>query len=167
MPIIREMNLTDVEDASLLTSKVMKDSWERFEKDIYPKEALEFDLSRHLPEQYVNGLKNQSYFYFVAEENDNLIGVTNGIVLGTSGLARIGWIGVHPEHQRNGIGKALMHKVINQCRAEGCHKITLYTLPCLIPAVNLYLKVGFIPEAYLRKEWWGVDFLKMSVWVEP
>lgn len=167
MPTIREMKPVEVQDASLLSRRVMKDSWERFEKDIYPREALEFDLTQHSPENYANSLKNQSHFNFVAEENKKLIGVTNGAVLGASGLARLGWIGVHPEYQRNGIGKALMHEVINHCRAEGCHKITLYTLPCLIPAVTLYLKVGFVPEAFLRKEWWSVDFLKMSVWLEP
>jgi len=127
MPTIRKMKPAEVQDASLLSRKVMKDSWERFEKDIYPREALEFDLSQHSPENYTNSLKNQSHFNFVAEENKKLIGVTNGVVLGASGLARIGWIGVHPEYQGNGIGKALIHEVINQCRAQKCHKITLYT----------------------------------------
>ncbi len=37
----------------------------------------------------------------------------------------------------------------------------------LIPAINLYLKFGFVPEAFLRKEWWNVDFIKMSLWLNP
>ncbi|MCK4439716.1 GNAT family N-acetyltransferase [Candidatus Bathyarchaeota archaeon] len=70
-----------------------------------------------------------------------------------------------PTYQKDSIGKALLEKVIEHCRAEGCHKITLYTLPFLIPAINLYLKYGFVPEAYLHKEWWNVDFMKMSKWL--
>jgi hypothetical protein len=34
-----------------------------------------------------------------------------------------------------------------------------------MPAVNLYMRLGFVPEAYLRREWWEVDFLKMSLWL--
>jgi len=84
--------------------------------------------------------------------------------VGESGLARLGWIGVHLTCEKNGIGKALLEKVIEHCRAESCYKVTLYTLPFLIPAINLYLKYGFVLEAYLLKEWWNVDFMKMSRW---
>lgn len=83
-------------------------------------------------------------FAFVVEENDEIVGIANVRLLSESGLARLGWIGVHPTHQRNSIGKGL-EKVIEHCRTEGFHKITLYTLPVLIPTVNLCLKYGFVP----------------------
>ncbi|MCK4439715.1 hypothetical protein KAU85_01900 [Candidatus Bathyarchaeota archaeon] len=34
-------------------------------------------------------------FTFVAEENDEIVGIANGGLVGESGLARLGWIGVH------------------------------------------------------------------------
>lgn len=101
----------------------------------------------------------------VAEKNKAIVGIAFGEVVGESGLARLGWIGVHPKHQRQGIGKALLNEFVKKCKQKGCHKVTLYTLPVLIPAMNLYLKYGFVPEAYLRKEWWKVDFIKMSLWL--
>jgi len=110
-------------------------------------------------------LKVDTNFAYVAEEERTLLGTAAGRLFGKSGLARLGWIGVHPDHQRKGIGKALLKRVIRYCRDKGCHKLTLYTLPVLIPAVNLYLKLGFVPEAYLHKEWWNVDFIKMSKWL--
>ncbi|MFX1598327.1 MAG: GNAT family N-acetyltransferase, partial [Promethearchaeota archaeon] len=165
MLTVREIKSKDVEEASLLFKKILVDSWERYEKDYYPRRALEFDLSWNSPENLKSELEDSSRFCFVAEENGKLIGMALGVVFGISGLARLGQLGVHPEHQRCGVGKALIKKVIDHCRAKDCHKVTLYTLPVLIPAINLYLKFGFISEAYLREEWWGVDFIKMSLWL--
>ena len=90
-------------------------------------------------------------FAFVAEENGEIVGIAMGRLVGESGLARLGWIGVHPTRQNKGIGRALLEKATEHCRAEGCHKITLYTSPVLIPAINLYLKYSFVPEAYLQR----------------
>jgi GNAT superfamily N-acetyltransferase len=72
---------------------------------------------------------------------------------------------MQPLHQRKGLGEALLNHVSKYCKKQKCHKITLYTLPVLILALHLYLKLGFVPEAYLRKEWWEIDFLKMSKWL--
>ncbi|MFX1486891.1 MAG: GNAT family N-acetyltransferase [Promethearchaeota archaeon] len=165
MSTVREIKLEDIDEASLLSERTMVDSWERYEKDYYPRRALEHDVSSHSPEHYKSQLVDPSRFTFVAEENGKLIGIASGEILGIPGLARLGWIGVHPDHQRCGVGKALLKKVIDHCRAKECHKVTLYTLPVLIPAINLYLKFGLVPEAYLREEWWGVDFIKMSRWL--
>ncbi|MFX0097412.1 MAG: GNAT family N-acetyltransferase [Candidatus Hodarchaeota archaeon] len=162
---VREIKLEDIEEASSLSDRTMVDSWEKYEKGYYPRRALEHDISSYSSEYYKSQLEDPSSFGFVAEENDRLVGIASGRILGTPGLARLGWIGVHPEHQRRGVGKSIMKKVIDHCRAKDCHKITLYTLPVLIPAINLYLRSGFVPEAYLREEWWGVDFIKMSLWL--
>lgn len=147
------------------SERILVDSWERYEKDYYPRRALEHDLSSRTPEHYKNQLEDPSRFTFVAEEGGKLVGIASGEILGIPGLARLGTIGIHPGHQRSGVGKALMEKVVKHCEKKGCHKITLYTLPVLIPAINLYLRFGFVPEAYLREEWWAVDFIKMSLWL--
>lgn len=159
------MRLKDVKPASRITEEVMLDSWEKHEKDYYPRHALDFDVSMHSSKNYQAFLKVETNFMFVAEEDGEIVGVAQGSIVGASGLARLSWIGVKPDHQNKGVGKALLEKVIEHCRSKGCHKITLYTLPVLVPAINLYLKSGFVPEAFLRKEWWNVDFVKMSKWL--
>jgi len=160
------MQIEDVEGVSRVLWQTMLESWERLEKDYYPRRALEFDINHNSPEMLKQRFADSQNFGFVAEENNILIATALGKTIGESGLASLGWIGVHPDYQRKGIGKALLQRVIEYCKARGHHKIILYTLPALVPAINLYLKCGFVPEAYLRKEWWKVDFIKMSLWLE-
>jgi ribosomal protein S18 acetylase RimI-like enzyme len=169
MGMVRRMGLEDVEDAVGVFVASFEDAWNRYERSYYPRRALEFDFSRNTPEIYKTRVQESNDFLFVVEENGKIVGVARGKMLRGSekegGLALLSGICIHPLHQRKGLGEALLNRVLEYCEQQKCHKITLYTLPVLIPALNLYLKLGFIPEAYLRKEWWGVDFLKMSKWL--
>jgi ribosomal protein S18 acetylase RimI-like enzyme len=164
------MNAADAKEAAQVTAETMRKTWSLYEKGFYPKKALEFDISQLSSENLAKMIGKTHSFLFVAEEKDKIIGVAVGEILRghdkVGGLARLSWICVYPSKQRNGIGKALLHHVLEHCRKQKCHKITLYTLQVLIPALNLYFKTGFIPEAFLRKEWWKVDFIKMSTWLE-
>lgn len=163
--IIREMIPEDAEEASSVTREILLDAWEKHERGFYPEVALEFDISSHSAEHLLKDLEGETRFCFVAEENGKVIGLASGMWYGDAGLGRLGILGVHPEYQRRGAGRALLNKVVEFCESKGCHKITLYTLPVLMPAINLYMKLGFMPEAYLQKEWWGADFIKMSKWL--
>ena len=116
------MKPSDVKEAANLTKEIMSYSWEHFEQGHYPKRALEFDISQHSPENYLNELKDKSRFSFIAEQNNKIIGITTGAILGTSGLTRLGWIGVHAQHQKRGVGKALMQKVINTQKQKDATK---------------------------------------------
>jgi len=167
---IRAMRVEDTEEAAKVSSEAMRDSWNRYEKNCYPKKALEFDLSVHAPENYEKMTKEPSFFLFIVQERDKIIGVATGRILRgqeeLGGLALLNWMCVHPSRQRKGAGEALLNHIVRWCKQQKCHKITLYTLPVLVPALKLYEKCGFVQEAYLRKEWWKVDFIKMSLWLE-
>lgn len=166
MTLTRKMTFEDAEEASKIMCYIMYDTWKRYEKDYYPKHALEFDISRSSPKHLKENFTNPERLMLVAEHNGKIVGIASGEIIGKSGLAKLSSLGVHPAHQRQGVGKALLQEFIQHCRQEGCHKVTLNTIPVLIPAINLYLKCGFVPEAYLRREWWKVDFIKMSLWLE-
>ena len=125
MVSVRKMQLGDAKQASKMTKEIMLDCWRKYEKNYYPQKALDFDISVHSPKYYQDSLELKTNFMFVAEENNEIVGIANGRPVGESGLARLGWIGVHASHQNKGIGKALLEKVIEHCRTEGCHKITL------------------------------------------
>jgi ribosomal protein S18 acetylase RimI-like enzyme len=169
MVVVRNMRVEDAETVAQVTLETIQDAWDHYERDCYPRKALEFDLSLLVPEKYAKGVLETNEFYFVAEENGKVVGVVTGTIQrgneNEGGLVRLGEICVHPNYQRKGIGKTLLNRVVEYSKEQKCHKITLYTLPVLIPALNLYIKLGFVPEAYLRKEWWGVDFIKMSRWL--
>ena len=160
------MVLHDVEEASIISKDIMLDTYERFLKGYYPLQAVEFDISNfHSSQHYQDALKQPDRFVYVAEENGVIVGIVSGRLVGESGLARLSWLGVLPTHQRKGVGRQLLEKGIEHCQGKDFHKITFNTMQLLVPAIALYIKCGFVPEAYLYKEWWGVNFIKMSKWL--
>ena len=169
MSTVRRMTLEDVDDALSVFAASFEDAWNRYERNYYPRKALDFDFSQNSPESIKKRIQEPNDFLFVIEENGKIVGgAIGGIKRGNEkegGLVLLSSICVHPSHQRKGLGEALLNHVLEYCKQQKCHKITLYTLPVSVPAVNLYLKLGLVPEAYLRKEWWNIDFLKMSKWL--
>jgi GNAT superfamily N-acetyltransferase len=59
---------------------------------------------------------------------------------------RVHWVAIVPEMQGQGLAKPLMTVVCQRLRKLGHERACLTTAPERIPAVNLYLKFGFVPE---------------------
>ena len=161
---VARLTETDVNEAVSVTVEAMVDSYERCEKDYYPQEAHEFDLRQNDRESFLGDLEGEFAFQFVAKADGRVVGVARG--QRQSSFYMLRWICVHPKWQRKGVGEKLLGSVIEESRREGCHKLSLNTLPVLVPAINLYEKVGFVQEAVLKKQWWKVDFIFMSMWLE-
>jgi len=49
MVSVRKMQRGDAKHASKMTKEIMLDCWRKYEKDYYPKKALDFDISVHSP----------------------------------------------------------------------------------------------------------------------
>ncbi|MFQ6128016.1 MAG: GNAT family N-acetyltransferase [Thermoplasmata archaeon] len=163
---IEELAEKDLEEAAEVSRECLHDAWERWEKDYYPREALEYDLTQHSAEEYEKFLKLPRSFFFVAKEKGRIVGLALGRIIGKTGLANLGWICVAPKSRRRGIGDSILERLEEYARSEGCHKIFLNTLPCLTDAVRLYFKRGWIPECNLKRHWWKVDFIVMSKWFD-
>ena len=163
---VRALEEPDIDE----TIQVMKEAWdytyETWEKGHYPIEAHDFDMSLNTHERYTAGMDYEHGFFFIAEIDGKIAGSIRGEIIGASGFAMIRNIAVHPDFQGNGAGRALMEHAMEYLKGQGCHKISLHTQAFLIPAINLYLKIGFVPEAYLAKQWWGCDFIYMSKWIK-
>lgn len=164
--IVRKAEPKDIWELSELSRKVLKDIWDHYLKDIYPEEALNHDINVHTPEYYTKLLESKDNFIFIAEDDGKIIGTCVGLIYGNSGLAHITWLCVHPEYRRRGAGTALLNTTIEYVKKRGCHKISLYTMPQLRPAIELYKKIGFIVEGVLRRHWWKVDFYVMGYFIE-
>ncbi|MFO7619486.1 MAG: GNAT family N-acetyltransferase [Thermoplasmata archaeon] len=161
---VRAVEEQDIPDAI----RVMKEAWEYAHNTRggdYPEEAHEFDMSLNTVERFTAVMEDEHGFFFIALVDGKIAGSIRGEMFGKSGFAMIRNIAIHPNHLRKGAGKALMEHAMDYLKAAGCHKVSLNTLQALIPAINLYLKMGFVPEAYLRKQWWGMDFIYMSKWL--
>ena len=59
---------------------------------------------------------------------------------------RVHWVAIVPEMQGQSLAKPLMTVVCQRLRELGHERAYLTTAPERIPAVNLYLKFGFVPE---------------------
>jgi len=110
-----------------------------------------------LPENYATYFFMDLYERFpetfiVAEENGEIVGyvmcrIETGLPdFGLLGIAKRGHvisIAVLPEHQREGIGAALMHEAMAGMRTQKAKECFLEVRVSNTPAVNLYKKLRF------------------------
>ena len=162
---IRRMRPADCKDAARFCERMIRWMQKKYLEGTYPREAMEFDIANHSAKGLAEDIKSPDFFGFLALHDDDGCGVVQGQVYGKSGLAKLTWVAVDPEHQHEGIGIRLMTAAEEHLRGRGCHKMFLNTLPSLVPAIKLYMKFGLLPEAYVRKHWWGVDFFVMGKWI--
>jgi ribosomal protein S18 acetylase RimI-like enzyme len=163
--MIREMIKEDIESSIEISKTVREKTWEKYEKEIYPRKLLDEELELYCYDTFLRFIGGENKYGFVAVENEKIVGLAIG-KLDTGGLSDLSWICAAIEEQGKGIGKKLISKVADYSKEKGCHKLFAYTTPNLIPAVALYLSSGFVPEAYLRKHWHKLDFLIMSKQLE-
>jgi GNAT superfamily N-acetyltransferase len=167
---IRKMLKNDIYEVEAAFFCVLEDSWNKYERGFIEKETIEFDKIMYSADKLGRRIESLSNFQFVAELDGKIEGFIWGVIesgLGNNnGLCKIQWIGVEPLKQKKGIGQALLKVVENEALTRKCHKITLFVPIMLNPALCFFLKEAFIPEAYLRKEWGKIDYLKMSRWLD-
>ncbi|MCA9567435.1 MAG: GNAT family N-acetyltransferase [Myxococcales bacterium] len=65
-------------------------------------------------------------------------------------------VGVHPDAQRRGIGRALMRRILEEARAAGVHRLELYVRADNDRALALYRSLGFEVESVRR------DFIRLA-----
>lgn len=163
--LIREINKEDIDACVDISYRARRESWEKYEKEFYPEKLFEGELKRYSKEMFSQFIEKKNCFAFVADEKHEVVGLAIGR-LQVGGLSDLSWICTDPLAQRKGAGKKLITKVVEYCKDKGCHKIFAYTFLFLAPALNLYLKSGFVLEAYLRKHWYQLDFVIMSKWLK-
>jgi ribosomal-protein-alanine N-acetyltransferase len=73
-------------------------------------------------------------------------------------------VATHPDVRRGGLGRALMHRVIEHARARGDARVLLEVRPGNTPAVTLYRALGFA-EVGRRARYYddGEDALLMAL----
>ncbi len=162
---IKRMGARDCRAAGEFSNRALTWMWERYLNGTYPKEARDYDIWHWSAGRMAVMLKDPHFFGFVAALESKICGLVVGTLYGKSGFAMINWIAVAPEHQHEGIGVKLMTATEEFLRENGCHKMSAYAQPELTPAVRLCMKFGLLPEASLRHQWWGADFMVMSKWL--
>src|SRR5438067_13311493 len=79
--------------------------------------------------------------FLVAESDGEIVGA---VMIGYDGhRGWINYLGVDPDHQRQGVGRALMEEAERLLRAEGCPKINLQIRTSNTGAIEFYRRIGF------------------------
>jgi GNAT superfamily N-acetyltransferase len=99
-------------------------------------------------------LKCYPYFkLFIAVLNETVVGTYELAIL--DNMAKRGQkagvveaVAVHPESQGHGIGRAMMHHALEQCRIAACYKMTLSSNLKREGAHQFYNSLGFTRHGY-------------------
>ena len=68
----------------------------------------------------------------------------------------LGWLAVDPAHRGNNLGSVVVISVMNRLLNAGYKRIYLETHQFRLPAINIYLKLGWIPFIYrpeMNEQW--------------
>jgi len=60
----------------------------------------------------------------------------------------VGWVATHPAHRRRGLGRAVVTLALARLAAAGYRRIYLKTDDHRLPAIRVYLTLGFEPLLY-------------------
>ncbi|MBW6467016.1 MAG: GNAT family N-acetyltransferase [Brevefilum sp.] len=129
-----------------MTSKIIPLAGEHIEQVFQIIEALPdwFDIdarTRAMP------IDLQFQKVYVAVNGDEIVGFITLYV--ADGRVNIGWLGVHPDHHRMGIGRQLVNAAEVYCRQKGIDELAVYTLGDSVDyepyesTRAFYLKQGF------------------------
>jgi ribosomal protein S18 acetylase RimI-like enzyme len=88
-------------------------------------------------------------FIFFAKYNNKIVGVVS--IINQNTFFELSKMAVSPKYQGLKIGQKLMDFCIDFARNQEWKSITLYSHRKLVPAINLYKKIGF-KEVELKKE---------------
>lgn len=108
-------------------------------------DGLAFNTTRRTDRHLQACLDLNSPGCFVASAADNrIVGYVFTRIWGQLGW--IGVLGVHPNWQGRGFGKALVNTAIQSLRSSGCQMIGLSTAAENPKNVGLYVSLGFLPN---------------------
>jgi ribosomal protein S18 acetylase RimI-like enzyme len=98
------------------------------------------------PKEYV---LDSGGFIFFAKYNNAIVGVV--ALINQKTFFELSKMAVSPKYQGLKIGQKLMHFCIEFAKSKNWKNITLYSHRKLVPAINLYRKIGF-KEVQLEKD---------------
>ena len=146
---IRDFSVDDTESLTEISNEAFGDEITRGMSPFSPKRFL--DLSEK------TGVR-----VFVAEDNGNILGF---LALAEGDIeipAQIHLVAVTKEFRGKGIGKELVKKGVKHIEAIGKRKVKLFVRPSNAPMQKVCIALGFVPEAYLRREYLERDLILYS-----
>lgn len=110
-------------------------------------ELLCFSLPWEI-DAYYGELSNPSAFYLAAHAGERIVGF--GGLWAIADQAHIVTLAVQEEYRRHGLGRRLMHELLEEARRRGVTEVTLEVRERNAPAQALYQSLGFRTVARRR-----------------
>lgn len=118
------------------------------------------------PDRFVKMHEREGVKLVVAESDKSVAGFLVVTVGDVAVPAQVHLVGVEKGLRGRGIGKELVRFSIQYAKEVGKKKLRLYTRPWNLAMRKVCLDTGFIPEAYLKKEYLNEDLIQFSLFLE-
>jgi len=132
--------------------------------------AFSDELARGMPqftsEGFIKSSKRPGIRIFIAEDLGKVVGFLTLIEGNIEIPAQIHLVAVAEELRGRGIGKRLGGAAIEHVKDIGRSKLKLFTRPWNKAMSKDCLDLGFVPEAYLRREYLNADLVLYSAFFE-
>jgi GNAT superfamily N-acetyltransferase len=132
-------------------------TWIDIQTEADKRNVFDMDRFRNAFINDYESLAKRQYFLFTRQSQP--IGTAtawyaNNKPDGNCGLVH--WVGILPEFQGRGLAKPLLTIVLTRMKQLGHRSASLRTATIRLPAINLYLKFGFVPVVSRseEKEYW-------------
>lgn len=129
-------------------------------------EAFSEELARGMPpvtaERFIELSKRSDVKIFVAEDHGEVVGYLAMTEGDGESPSQVHMVAVKKSLQGRGIGKKLVGKALEHVKALGRKKVKLFTRPWNVTMSKICIELGFIPEAYLRREYLNEDLVLYS-----
>jgi predicted GNAT family N-acyltransferase len=132
----------------LNTLEIFIKSWQEASQDAYRIRKQVFIEEQGVPEEMELDEHDPSAKHVLAYQSNLCVG-TGRLVFLARPHAQIGRMAVLPSFRKQGIGKALLLKLIALAKAEGVLALSLHSQVAAIP---FYAKLGFIAEGPIYDE---------------
>jgi ribosomal protein S18 acetylase RimI-like enzyme len=133
-------------------------------------EAFRDEIARRLPpftqEKFIKFHQREGVKLTVTEDNGMVAGFLVVTVGDEAVPAQVHLVGIKKSLRGLGLEKELVKFAIQYATDCGKGKLRLFTRPWNTAMRNVCTDTGFIPEAYLRKEYLGEDLIQYSLFLE-
>jgi len=109
--------------------------------------------------------RQKGYDIILYQIRNEIVGYMDFLV-GNWGVGHILGIYVKIKHRRNGIGKKLMDKLLDEFMKSNCHKARVEVFANNQGAIRFYTNLNFVQEGYLQKDEDKRDVIIMSRFLE-
>jgi mycothiol synthase len=86
--------------------------------------------------------------FFIVNDRDEAIGTATGVLKLEPAMGYLHMVSVDPAYRGRGLARPVNAAVLKYLVEHGCENITLHTDDFRIPAIKVYLGLGFRPIIY-------------------